>query len=223
MKNCWTISTSFDIQAHLQRSKRGYFSQTMLLCFEVLSRLVVRTPRYVIGTPRLVIGPPRHVVSAPWLVVGARRLVTSTPRCSQACLWRSKVFSNLSQSLQWYFCRMHQKSQLLRWPARISSYSPTHFWNWPILVYTPHPLRLSWRLPVRKIHFADIQITLQEHDNLLRCVPCYQWVIAENARLGRGVLQLTIYLQNDSPRYCSYVYIVTFQSYFLGQLVIIES
>jgi len=34
--NCWTISTSYDFQAHLQHSKRKYFSQTALLWFEVL-------------------------------------------------------------------------------------------------------------------------------------------------------------------------------------------
>jgi len=61
-KNCWTISSSYDFQAHQQRSQRRCcFSQTALLWFQVLAGFSPALP----GAPRLVVGAPRLVTGAP--------------------------------------------------------------------------------------------------------------------------------------------------------------
>ena len=132
------------------------------MCFPDRCTVIHGAPRHVAGTPKLFAGAPRLVVSAPRLVVGAPRLVVSaprlvigTPRCSKWSLWHSEVFSNSSESLPWYSCTSHQWFQWLWRPARMPLYSLILSWNWRIQVYTPHPLRHSWSLPVTKIHFAD--------------------------------------------------------------------
>jgi len=54
-QNRWTIASSYDFQAHQQRSlRRCYFSQTALLWSEVLPGLLPELP----GAPRLVVGAP---------------------------------------------------------------------------------------------------------------------------------------------------------------------
>ena len=56
-KNGWTISSSYDFQAHQQRSqKRCHFSHTALLWFEVLPGLLPALP----GAPSLVVGAPSY-------------------------------------------------------------------------------------------------------------------------------------------------------------------
>ena len=56
------ISSSYDFQAHQQRSQRSwYFSQTALLSFKVLPDLSPALP----GAPRLVVGASRLVAGAP--------------------------------------------------------------------------------------------------------------------------------------------------------------
>jgi len=70
--NRWTISSSYDFQAHLQCSQRCRFSQTALQWFEVLPGLSLPLP----GLLPALLGAPRHFVGAP-------KLVPSTPRCSQ--------------------------------------------------------------------------------------------------------------------------------------------
>jgi len=67
--NRWTISSSYDFQAHQQRSQRRcHFSQTALLWFEVLRDMLPALPGLSLalpGAPRLVIGSPRLVTGAP--------------------------------------------------------------------------------------------------------------------------------------------------------------
>ena len=63
-KNCWTISSSIDFQAHQQHSKRRcWFFQTALLWFEVLPELFLAfsclSPA-LRGAPRLHVGAPRY-------------------------------------------------------------------------------------------------------------------------------------------------------------------
>jgi len=61
-KNRWMISSSYDFQAHQQRSQRRCcISQTALLWFKMLPDLSPALP----GAPRLVVGTPRLVVGAP--------------------------------------------------------------------------------------------------------------------------------------------------------------
>jgi len=72
-KNCWTISSSYHFQAHLQLSQRRWcFSQTALQWFDVLPGLSLALPGLWSALPEA----PRFAVSAPSLVAGA-------PRCSQ--------------------------------------------------------------------------------------------------------------------------------------------
>ena len=84
-ENCWTMSSSYDFQAHRQHSQRRCFSQTALQWFEVLPGMSPGLPGapMLFGASRLVIGTPRLEVSAPWHVVGAPRLVVGAPWCSQ--------------------------------------------------------------------------------------------------------------------------------------------
>ena len=58
-KNCWTISCSYDFQAHQQRSQRRCcFSQTALLWFEVLPDMSLGLPGLLPGLPGLSQGLP---------------------------------------------------------------------------------------------------------------------------------------------------------------------
>jgi len=68
---------------------------------------------------------------------------------------QSQVLPNILQLLPSCSVTSHQRSQLLRRPARIPSYGLILCWNWRFQVYTPHHLRHSWRLPATKIHLAD--------------------------------------------------------------------
>jgi len=75
-KHHWTISSSYDCQAHLQCSQRRCcFSHTALQWFEVLPGLSPALPGLSSALP----GAPRLVVGIPSLVAGA-------PRCSQVHL-----------------------------------------------------------------------------------------------------------------------------------------
>ena len=72
--NRWTISSSYDFQAHQQRSQRRCFSQTALLWFEVLPGLSSALP-------------------------GLSPALPDAPRFTQSSLRRSDAFPNCSQSL----------------------------------------------------------------------------------------------------------------------------
>jgi len=71
-KNCWTISSSYDFQAHQQRLHKRHISQTDQLWFDVLPGLSPAPP----GAPWLVVGSPR-------LVTGAPKVLSGAPKCSQ--------------------------------------------------------------------------------------------------------------------------------------------
>jgi len=61
-KHHWTISSSYDVEMHWQRSKtRCCFSQTALLWFNMLPGMSLVLP----GAPRLIISAPRIVTNAP--------------------------------------------------------------------------------------------------------------------------------------------------------------
>jgi hypothetical protein len=61
-KICWTISSSYDLQAHQQCSQRRWgFSQTAFLWFKVLPDLSLALPSLLPVYP----GAPRCVSSAP--------------------------------------------------------------------------------------------------------------------------------------------------------------
>jgi len=102
---------------------------------------------------------PQHSQVFPdWSSVlpGLSPALPGAPRCTQSSLQCSEVFPNVSQSLTWSSCTSHQRSQLLSKTASVPSQGLILSWNSHIEVYTPHPLRHSWRLPVTKIHFADV-------------------------------------------------------------------
>jgi len=74
----------------------------------------------------------------------------------QCSLHHSEMFPNFSQAIPWCTWTSHQRSELLRRPARTLSKGLILSWNCLIYVYTPHSLRHYWSLPVTKIHFADV-------------------------------------------------------------------
>ena len=120
-RTCQIPGAPAAFQAHLQHSRRvcsipgapAAFPKKMFFpdCFSVIR-----------GASSLVTGTPRLVTSTP-------RLVAGTPGCTQSSLRRTKVFPNQSQSLPWYSCTSHQRSQLLRRPAGMPSYSLILFCN----------------------------------------------------------------------------------------------
>jgi hypothetical protein len=78
-KNYWTISSSYDFQAHHQHSQRRCcFSLTAPLWFKVNLDLSLM----LLGTPRL-------VVSAPTLVAGTSKVLSGSLRFSQTYLSHS--------------------------------------------------------------------------------------------------------------------------------------
>jgi len=136
-----TISSSYDFQAYLQHSERC-FSQTALLWFEVLPDLspVLRGLSWVLPdlSPALLDLSlalldllPALLDLSPALLDLSLALL-GAPRCTQSSLRRSEVFPNLLQSLPWYSCTSHQRSQLLRRLAEMPSYSLILSWNWCI-------------------------------------------------------------------------------------------
>jgi len=82
------------------------------------------------------------------VIRGAPRFVAGALKCAQACCRGPQA------------CR--RRSQLLRRPAGMHSKGLILSWNCCIWLYTPHPLRHSWRLPATKMHFADVN--QQERD-----------------------------------------------------------
>jgi len=109
-------------------------------------RLLVGTPRIVVGAPRLLVGTPRLVVGAPRLLVGTPRLVVGAPRCSQTC------------------CR---RSQVLPGAPGGHCIGPVNSGIWPPWDSGPTTLRHSHRLPVTKIHFADVHTSFRYDHHLL--------------------------------------------------------
>jgi len=72
-KNRWTISCSYDFQAHLSFPKEDDV-------FPDCSTVIRRAPRLVVGAPRLVVG---------------------APRCTQACRQHSQVHVKATASVQY--------------------------------------------------------------------------------------------------------------------------
>jgi len=103
LKNSWMISSSYDSQAHQQRSQRRcYFSQTAVKWFVVLPGLLLALRgvcRLVVGTPGRVVGTSRLVACTPRLVVGTSRLVPGSPSCSPCCHQTSYMHPDFSPEL----------------------------------------------------------------------------------------------------------------------------
>jgi len=76
-KNRWTISSSYDFQAHQQRCQRRCFSRAGVLWFEVLPDWLPVCPGLSPALP----GAPRLVVSTPRLVAGAPSYSDSRQEC----------------------------------------------------------------------------------------------------------------------------------------------
>ena len=137
-KNHWAICSSYDFQAHQQRSQRRCFSQTALLWFKVLPDL---SPALLDLSTVLLDWLPAHLDMSPALrdlspalldlspvlpdsslaLPGWLPAHPDAPRCTWSSLRCSEVFPNLTKSLQWYFCTSHQRSQLLWRPAGMPS------------------------------------------------------------------------------------------------------
>jgi len=125
---------------------------------QVLPGLASALPGLSFAHPGLSSAPPDVLSALPGLWSALTDMLPAlpgAPRCTQCSLRRSEVFSNLSQLLPWHSCSSHQRSQFLRRPAGMPSYSLIISCNWRVQVYTQHHLRHSLRLPVTKIHFAD--------------------------------------------------------------------
>jgi len=93
-KNCWTISSSFDFQAHQQCSQRKcYFSQTALQWFESLPDLSPVLPDLLPELPDMSLALPDLWKALPGMSLaladlspvlpGAPRVLSGGPRCSQ--------------------------------------------------------------------------------------------------------------------------------------------
>ena len=89
LKNCWTLSSSYDFQA----------------CTSIVPKADVIFP----DSSTVFGGAPKPVAVAQRLVLGAPRLVASAPRCTQVCCRRShvlpcapKVLSSASTCSQTY-------------------------------------------------------------------------------------------------------------------------
>jgi len=137
-KNRLTVSHSYDFQAHQQSSKRRWFSQTALQWFEVLPGwssvlpcMSLALPGLSSVLPGLSSALPGLSSALPGLALALPDLLSALPdfslalpgalRCTQSSLQRTEVFSNSSQSLPWYSCTSHQRSQLLWRPAGMPS------------------------------------------------------------------------------------------------------
>jgi len=175
----WTISSSYDVQAHQPSSQKICVSLTAVLWFDVLPDLSSAILDLMQGIPGLLLvlrglssALPDVMQAHPDLLSALRgvslvlpELSLALPKLSQALpgasrrqqcsLQHSEVFPNLSQSLPWYSYASHHRSQLLGRPAGMPTYGLFHSCNRCIHVYTPDPLRQFWRLPETKIHFAD--------------------------------------------------------------------
>jgi len=88
---------------------------------------------------------------------GAPKVHSAAPRCSQT--YHNHFHGTPVPVIRdpSHFCTGYQRFQFLWRPARMPSYGLILTWNWGIQVYTPHPLRHSWRLPETKINFADLK------------------------------------------------------------------
>jgi len=137
-KNRWMISSSYDFQAHLQHSQRC-FSQTAPLLFKVLPDLYQALGGLSYALPDLSpalsdlssalpdLSPALPDLSSP--LPDFSPALQSAHRCTQSSLRCSEVFRNLSQSLQWYSCTSHPRSQLLWRPAGMPFYCLILPWN----------------------------------------------------------------------------------------------
>ena len=142
--NCWTITSRYDFQAYLPDSRPTCSIPGVPAAFQAHlnhSRRTWSIPGAPAAFPKkmffphcssVIRGASSLVTGALRLVTSAPRLVASTPGCTHSSLRRTKVFPNLSQSLPWYCCTSHWRSQLLRRPAGMPSYSLILFWNWRI-------------------------------------------------------------------------------------------
>jgi hypothetical protein len=122
--NHWTISSSYDFEAHLQRSQRRWcFSQTALLWFEVHPNLSPALPGLSPALP----GAPRLVVGAPRLVTGAPSYSEGWQECPPRVLYSPEIDASkitlhiLSDTPGGFQCL---KYILLMWEARHYSFSP---------------------------------------------------------------------------------------------------
>jgi hypothetical protein len=85
----------------------------------------------------------RIVVGAPRLEVGNPRLVSSILKCFQTCGQHSSTG--------------RRQFQVLQGAADCHSFSKVNSGIWRTWDCGPTTLRQSWRLPVTKLHFADVQ------------------------------------------------------------------
>jgi len=149
------ISSSYDIQTHLQCSERRWWLfWTTLQWFEVLPDLLLElpgAPRGIFSTPRLVIGAPSLVFSSTRCVVGKTSFVLITSECLQACSPRAQVLPRLSPDLLWPAWFVARIPRCTSRPLRYSSSG-----IWPPWDSGPITSRHSKRLPERRIHIADV-------------------------------------------------------------------
>ena len=85
-KNRWTISSSYDFQAHLQRSQRCRFSQTALQWFQVLPGFSSALPGLPLALPDVSSALPGSSSAHPDLspaLPSAPKVHSSSPGCSR--------------------------------------------------------------------------------------------------------------------------------------------
>ena len=140
-------------------------------------RLVVGALMIAVGTPRIVISTPRIVITTPRVVVGTQSLVTSASevlpglssvlpvllpavpgvrRYTPYSLSHSMMFPNVSLWPLRCVCTSTPSSQWIQKPDGMPSLGLIFFWNWWFYIYTPNPVRPSWRVPQTTLHFAHI-------------------------------------------------------------------
>ena len=143
-KNRWTICSGYDFQAHQQHSQqRICFSQTALSWFDMLPGLSSAFQVFWRALPG--VSPVLPGVSP--VLPGAPRLVAGAPRCYQACHRRTQACCRRSQAL----------------PVASGGHcvGPVNFEIWPPRDSRRATLRHPQRLPMTKIHFADVNVGLK--------------------------------------------------------------
>jgi len=151
-KNCWTISSSYDFQAHCNVPKDVSFPRLLYRdsrCFQscrwrtqvlpgvssALPDLSSELPDWVLALPDLSSALPDLSSMLPDLssaLLGFSPALPGAPRCTQCSLQCFEVFWNLSQLLEWHSSTSHQRSQAIWRPAAIPAYGRILSRNWRI-------------------------------------------------------------------------------------------
>jgi len=146
-KTPWTISSSFDFQAHWKCSQRRYYSQTALLWCELLPELSPALPDLLPALP----GASMLVVGAAWIVAGAPKYLEGQQEYPPM-VWHSleidaakftlHILSDTPGGFQWVIYILLMYSHPV---DPITSNTRPLFWTPGVLITTWHSDWQRWR------------------------------------------------------------------------------